>query len=92
MLMDQTDLVPEQVRGHLPDMCKDSDRWAFHRQCECKPDAHTHQQDNGESHPRILLALEELQEQHQEAVLVQEPQEHHPCTHTDTQCWLQSHQ
>lgn len=90
MLMDQMDLVPELVTGHLLNMCKDSDRWAFHHQCECKLGAHTHLQDNGETRPRTLLALEEQQEQHLGVVLVQELQEHHQCIHTDKQCWLQS--
>ena len=82
--------MPELVTGHLLNMCKDSDRWAFHHQCECKLDAHTHLQDNGETRLRTLLALEELQEQHPEEVLVQELQEHHQCIHRDKQCWLPS--
>lgn len=90
MLMDQTDLVPELVMGHLLNMCKDSAHWAFHHQCECRLDAHTHLQDKTETRPRTLLALEELQEQHPEEVLVQELQEHHRCIHRDKQCWLQS--
>jgi len=92
MLMDQTDPVPELVRGHLPNMCKDSDHWALCRQCECKLDAHTHLQGNGETHPRTLLALEELQERHLEGVPAQELQEHHQYIHMDKQCLLQSHQ
>jgi hypothetical protein len=87
MLMDQTDLVPELARGHLLNMCKDNDHWAFHHQCECKLDARTRLQDSGETRPRTLLALEELQEQHQEEVLVQELQERHRYIHRDKQCW-----
>lgn len=88
--MDQTDLVPELVKGHLLNMCKDSDHWAFHHQCECRLDARTHLRDSGETRPRTLLALEELQEQLQEEVLVQEVQEDHRCIHKDKRCWLQS--
>jgi len=85
MLMDQLDLAPELVRAHLPNMCKDSGHWAFHHQCGCKLDAHTHLQDSAETHPGTLLALEELQEQHLEAVLVQGGQEVHPHIHKGRQ-------
>lgn len=77
MLTDQMDLARELVRAHPPNMCKDSDHWAFHHQCECKLDEHTHPQGSAETHPGTLLALEELQEQHLEVVLVQEVQEVH---------------
>jgi len=80
MLMDQMDLAPELVRVPPPDMCKDSDHWAFHHQYECKLDEHTHPQGSAENHPGTLLGLEELQELHLEVVLVQEVQEVHPCT------------
>jgi len=90
MLMDQMDLEPELVRGHLLNMCKGSDHWAFHHQYEYRLDAHIHLQDNDETRPHTLLALEELQEQHPEEALVQEVQEDHHCIHKDKQCWLQS--
>jgi len=78
MLMDQLDLALELVRAHLPSMCKDSDHWAFHHQYECKLGARTHPQGSAETHPGTPLDLEELQEQHLEAVLVQEVQAVHP--------------
>ena len=84
-------LVLEQEMGHLPDMCKDSGHWLWSHQCECKLDAHTHQQDNDEIHPRTRPALEELQEQHQEEGPVLEAQVDHLCTHKDKLNWLQCH-
>lgn len=90
MLMDPTDLVLALVKGHLLNMCTDRNHWAFRHRCECRPDAHTHPRDSGETRPRTLLALEELLEQHLEEVLAQELQEHHRYIHKGKRYWLQS--
>jgi len=89
--MDQIHLVLGLVMGHLPNKCKDSGRWACYHQCAYRLGERTRLQGNGETHPRTLLALERLQEQHLEEELVLELQEHHLYRRTDKLRWLLSH-